>query len=189
MRLSPDFFPPMQRPLYLLHLCVIINPIHSYMKHIVTLLLIIGSLSSTSFAQSKSFRTLQNKFHGAEDVVSFSVGGFVLRTALWLSDEDEDFGVIKSVRIMSIPMRELRDRDLKVSGFRKLLLHDDFEEMVSASDNGDYATVYMQEHGKNNNLYFLLVESDDELTAIEIKGYLDPKKLLEEKNHERLTSL
>ncbi|HEY9045150.1 MAG TPA: DUF4252 domain-containing protein [Ohtaekwangia sp.] len=157
------------------------------MKRIVTLLLVMASLSS--FAQSKSFSTLKQKLNGAEDAVSFSIGGFVLRTALWLSDEDDDFGVIKSVRIFHVPMDALRERELKVSGFRKLLKNDAFEEMASASEDGNYITVYMQEHGKKNNLYFMLVESDDELTAIEIKGYLDPKKLLEEKSHERLTSL
>jgi hypothetical protein len=47
----------------------------------------------------------------------------------------------------------------------------------------------MQERKRNKNLYFLLIEGEDQILAIEIKGYLDPKKLLETNSKERLTSL
>lgn len=70
-----------------------------------------------------------------------------------------------------------------------MLRNDHFEEMVSASEDGDHITVYMQERGKNKNLYFVLIEGEDEVAAIEIKGYLDPKKLLHSNSKEKLTSL
>jgi hypothetical protein len=160
------------------------------MKSIFALVFTIASL--TTFAQSESFLTFKESLDDAEDVVSFKVGGFVLRTALWLSGESdfkEEFGEVQSVRFMVVPMEELDKRNLKVSGFKRVLRNDHFEEMVSASEEGDRITVYMQERGKNKNLYFVLIEGEDEIAAIEIKGYLDPKKLIESNSKEKLTSL
>lgn len=160
------------------------------MKSIFALVFTIASL--TTFAQSESFLTFRESLNDAEDVVSFKVGGFVLRTALWLSgdsDVKEEFGEVHSVRFVVAPMEELEKRKLKVSGFKRVLRNDHFEEMVSASEDGDQITVYMQERGKNKNLYFVLIEGEDEVAAIEIKGYLDPKKLLHSNSKEKLTSL
>lgn len=160
------------------------------MKSIFALVFTIASI--TTYAQSESFLTFKESLDDAEDVVSFKVGGFVLRTVLWLSGESdfkEEFGKVNSVRFIVAPIEELDKRKLKVSGFKKVLRHDHFEEMVSATEEGDRITVYMQERGKNKNLYFVLIESEDEIAAIEIKGYLDPKKLLESNSKEKLTSL
>lgn len=160
------------------------------MKSIFALVFTIASFAT--FAQSESFLTFKESLNDAEDVVSFKVGGFVLRTALWLSGESdfkEEFGEVQSVRFMVVPMEELDKRKLKVSGFKRVLHNDHFEEMVSASQEGDHITVYMQERGRNKNLYFVLIEGEDEIAAIEIKGYLDPKKLLESNSKQKLTSL
>ena len=150
------------------------------MKSIFALVFTIASLSA--FAQSESFLTFKENLADAEDAVSFKIGGFVLRTALWLASESEardEFGEVRSLRFMNVPMHEVNKRNLKVSGFKRVLKNDHFEEVISAYDDGNQVTVYMQERGKNNNLYFMLIESEDELTAIEIKGHLDPKTLLE----------
>jgi len=160
------------------------------MKNIFALVFTITSL--TTFAQSESFLTFKENLADAEDAVSFKIGGFVLRTELWLSNESDvrdEFGEVHSLRFMNVPMDEVHKRNLKVSGFKSVLKNDHFEEVISASEDGDQVTVYMQERGKNNNLYFMLIESEDELTAIEIKGYLDPKKLLESNSKGKLTSL
>ena len=142
-----------------------VNP--TTMKSIFALVCTLASL--TTFAQSESFLTFRESLNDAEDVVSFKVGGFVLRTALWLSgdsDVKEEFGEVHSVRFIVAPMEELEKRKLKVSGFKKVLRNDHFEEMVSASEDGDHITVYMQERGKNKNLYFVLIEGEDEVAAI-----------------------
>ncbi len=160
------------------------------MKSIFALVFTIASL--TTFAQSESFLTFKENLSDAEDAVSFKIGGFVLRTALWLSGESDvkdEFGEVYSVRFMNVPMNEVNKRNLKVGGFKRVLKNDHFEEVISASTDGDQVTVYLQERGRNKNLYFVLIESEDELTAIEIKGYLVPKKLLESNSKEKLTSL
>jgi hypothetical protein len=160
------------------------------MKNILALVLITASLST--FAQSESFLTLKEKFSASRNVTSISVGGFILRTALLISGEDDyrdEFGDVSSVRLINIPIEELDKRNLKISGFKKVLRNDNFEEVVSASEDGEHVTIYMQERKRNKNLYFLLIEGEDQILAIEIKGYLDPKKLLETNSKERLTSL
>jgi hypothetical protein len=160
------------------------------MKNILALVLITASLST--FAQSESFLTLKEKFSDSRNVTSISVGGFILRTALLISGEDDyrgEFGDVSNVRLINIPIEELDKRNLKISGFKKVLRNDNFEEVVSASEDGEHVTIYMQERKRNKNLYFLLIEGEDQILAIEIKGYLDPKKLLETNSKERLTSL
>lgn len=153
--------------------------------------LVFTIVSFTTFAQSESFLTFKESLDDAENVVSLKVDGFVLKTALWLSgdsDFKEEFGEVRSVRFIVVPMEELNKRKLKVSGFKKVLRNDHFEEMVSASEEGDRITVYMQERG-NKNLYFVLIEGEDEIAAIEIKGNLDPKNLLHSNTKQKLTSL
>jgi hypothetical protein len=160
------------------------------MKNILALVLITASLST--FAQSESFLTLKEKFSDSRNVTSISVGGFILRTALLISGEDDyrgEFGDVSNIRLINIPIEELDKRNLKISGFKKVLRNDNFEEVVSASEDGEHVTIYMQERKRNKNLYFLLIEGEDQILAIEIKGYLDPKKLLETNSKERLTSL
>ncbi|SKC78710.1 DUF4252 domain-containing protein [Ohtaekwangia koreensis] len=160
------------------------------MKNILALVLITASLST--FAQSESFLTLKEKFGDSRNVTSISVGGFILRTALLISGEDhyrDEFGDVSNVRLINIPIEELDKRNLKISGFKKVLRNDNFEEVVSASEDGEHVTIYMQERKRNKNLYFLLIEGEDQILAIEIKGYLDPKKLLETNSKDRLTSL
>jgi hypothetical protein len=160
------------------------------MKSIFALVFTIASLAT--FAQSESFLTFKESLDDAENIVSLKVDGFVLKTALWLSgdsDFKEEFHNVHSVRFIVVPKEELNKRKLKVSGFKRVLRNDHFEEMVSASEDGDHITVYMQERGKNKNLYFVLIEGKDEIAAIEIKGYLHPEKLLHSNTKEKITSL
>jgi hypothetical protein len=150
------------------------------MKTIVTILLL--CISTLAFAQSKSFSTLREKFAKADDVTTVRVGGFVLRTILWMSNESEwseDFGKIESVRVMNIPQREFLERNLSPKGFKNVLVNDDFEELATTFDNGEHLTIYLQDREKRPDLYFLLVESEKEVTAIEISGALNANKIIE----------
>jgi hypothetical protein len=156
------------------------------MKSIITILFI--TISSLAVAQSKSFSTLREKFVEADDVSSVRVSGFVLKTILWMAGETEwsdDFGKVKSVRVINIPQREFKERNLTPGGFKKVLAKDSFEEMASTLDNGERLTIYLKDRDQRSDLYFLLVENNSEVTAIEIRGELDPKKIIEDhqKNH------
>lgn len=131
-------------------------------------------------AQSKSFQTLHDHFAGREDVHAFSINGFFCRLALSMAiDEDDELlrnlsRDIDHVRFMVIPKDEFYKQDLSVNGFKKYLLKDSFEQMMSVRDQGDNVNVYMREDGNHTNRYFVLVEETDEVVAIEMKGYIDP---------------
>jgi hypothetical protein len=156
------------------------------MKNILTLMLVFSVASA--FSQSKSFEILCEKFKGENDVTSVSVGGFLLKTAIWLSGEKElrnEVGDIKSVRLINIPQREITRQNLHLSGFKKVLAKDNFEEVLLNKDKGELITVYICENQKASNLYFFLIEEADEVTAIEIKGHLDPRKIIEERHHKK----
>jgi hypothetical protein len=161
------------------------------MKSVITFLFLVVLTISAS-AQSDSFLTFKQKLHGADELVSVSVNGFWLRTAIWIANEDEDLrgslDGIQGVRFVHVPARELSSRNLKVKGFEKLLIRDGFEEVLRASDDGDKVAVFMQE-GKHENLYFLLIEGDNEVTAIEINGYIDAEKIVKKHCTKTLTSL
>ena len=160
------------------------------MKYLITLLFAFSAVCS--FSQSKSFVTLKEKFAETEDVTSVRVSSFVIRTVLWLSGDDDmrkEFENVRSIRIMTIPQREFAHRKVSAKGFKKVLAGDKFEEITSVRDQKDLVTVYLQEHSEDVNLYFLLIENNDEVTAVEIKGHLDPRKLIESHNKEKFTSL
>jgi hypothetical protein len=154
------------------------------MKSLITLIFI--ALSLATFGQSKSFSTLKNKFSGAEDVSTVRVGGFVLKTILWMAGETDwrdDFGTVSSVRVINIPKREFESRRLSADGFKKVLANDHFEEVAATYDAGEHLTIYIQDKAKGSDLYFLLVENNKEVTAIEIRGEIDAKKII--KDHQK----
>jgi hypothetical protein len=154
------------------------------MKHLITLLFLLATVAA--FSQSNSFLTLKEKFHGDREVTSLSVGGFLLKTALLFSGEDDfrdEFGNVRNVRLINIPQEAFEDRHLKLSGFKKVLRRDNFEEVVRSREGNEEVTVYIQEHGSDSNLYFILVEEASEVTAIEIKGKIDPKIIVQ--NHSK----
>jgi len=154
------------------------------MKSLFTILFVTAALASS--AQSKSFSTLKSKFSEAEDVTSVRVGGFFLKTILWMAGESEwrdDFGTVSNVRVINIPQREFRSRQLSTAGFKKVLAGDNFEEVAATYDGGEHLTIYMQDREKGYDRYFLLVETKEEITAIEIKGEIDPGKIV--KDHQK----
>lgn len=160
------------------------------MKAIVTILL--ATFTSVAFSQSKSYSTLKHKFSGAENVTSVKISGLILKTALWIAGENDwsdDYGRVKSLRVMSIPQGEFRERNLSANGFKKVLVKDNFEEIASTFDNGERLTIYLREHKNASNLYFLVVESDKEVTAIEIKGYLNPQRIIEDHQKKHLNNI
>jgi hypothetical protein len=103
-------------------------------------------------------------------------------------DWREDFGQVRNVRIINIPQQAFKNRHLSATGFKKVLAQDKFQEMAAVREDGDHVTVYMKD-GKRANIYFVLVESADEVTAVEIKGYLDPKKLIEDRHKQKFTNI
>ncbi|MBL7857179.1 MAG: DUF4252 domain-containing protein [Cyclobacteriaceae bacterium] len=139
-------------------------------------------LTSVAMAQSSSYQTLKNKFSDSKDVHSFSVNGFFARAILWMADEYEfkkAISEVKSIRLMTIPKSEFKDRGVSLSGYKKLLERDAYEQLAHVRDHGDDVTFYLQSTKKQGNRYMVLVEESDEVVVIEMRGYIDPTILLD----------
>lgn len=135
-------------------------------------------------AQSESYQALKDNFRKRPDVFSVSVGGWMCRLVLKMADEYEFSDAIRKVRhvrLITIPAREFDALHLSVKGFKQVLKKDSFEELSRVREEKETVTVYLQESSNHKNRYFVLVEGDDQVTGIEIKGYLDPKILQEKK--------
>jgi len=143
---------------------------------ILVLVLIVGS----AHAQSRSYQTLKDNFIDQPDVHSFSVSGWMGRVILNLAGEYEFKEAIKDlnhVRVITIPRSEFKARNLTVKGFKNVLKQDSFQELAFIRDNGEEVSIYLKEGNNNKNQYFVLVEEEQEVVAIEMKGYIDLQQL------------
>jgi hypothetical protein len=150
------------------------------MKKITFLLTL---LSSVSLAQSNSFQSLKENFANGEDVVSISFGGFVMRTALWMMDDEEvnewmdGIENVRQLRFINIPKEEFVKKGLKLNSFRKYVIKDGFEQLLTVKENDDHVEFFMQEGSKNKNRYLVIAEQEDEVTVFELTGFIDIEKL------------
>ncbi|MBT1703200.1 DUF4252 domain-containing protein [Chryseosolibacter indicus] len=152
------------------------------MKSVLTTLTVIFLVTSGVFAQSESFHLLENKFKGSENVHALSLSGFLSRIVLRCAGEHDFRKAVKQVkhiRIINIPKSAFEAEQVTVHGFKKVLKKDSFEEVLSVRDHGDDVTLYMKsESNRKNSSYFLLVEEESEVVAIELHGYIDPNVML-----------
>jgi hypothetical protein len=140
--------------------------------------------TSSSFAQSNSYHVLRDKFKNQPDVHSFSFSGWVGRLVLKAAGEYEFRNAIKDlnhVRLITIPRSEFSAQQVSVKGFKKVLRQDSYEELAFIRDEREEVTIYLREGNNHKNTYFVLVDEEHEVVAIELIGYLDPK-LLNPKN-------
>lgn len=131
-------------------------------------------------AQSNSYQLLKNKFKDQPDVYSFSFNGWMSRIVLNLAGDYEFRNAIKDIkymRLITIPQSEFSAQNVTVNGFKKLLKQDSFEELAFIHDQGEGVSIYLREGNNHKNHYFVLIEKEREVVAIELKGYLDPKSL------------
>jgi hypothetical protein len=154
-------------------------------KFITLALLII--FPASAFAQSKSFQILKEKFRGTENVFSIRTSGFMARTVLWMAGEREYNSAIRdvyNVRLMVIPKSAFRKKEVTLEGFRKVIRKDGFEELAHMRDHGDDVTILIQSPSqkRSDNRYLLLVEENDEVVVIEVRGYIDPELMFKDKN-------
>ncbi len=148
---------------------------------ILSLLFIV---SISAHAQSNSYQILKDNFIDRPEVHSFSFSGWMGRFVLNLAGELEFRDAIKElkhVRLITIPRAEFAAQKLSVNGFKKVLKQDSFEELAFIRDNGEEVSIYLREGNNHKNQYFVLIEEEQEVVAIELKGYIDPS-LLNPKN-------
>jgi hypothetical protein len=156
------------------------NQSNNSMRSVLIILVTILFTVSNSFAQSRSYEALKEKFSNRPDVHSFSFGAWMGRLVLKMAGEHEFTNAIKDVkhvRLITIPKQEFAAQHVSVKGFKKLLKQDYFEELAFIRDTGEEVTIYLREGNNNKNHYFVLVEEEQEVVAIELKGYIDPKEL------------
>lgn len=146
------------------------------------ILLALAASTIFAYAQSDSYITLKDTFKGGRDVHHFSVSGGLCRLILAMADEHEYRDAImdvSSVKFIVIPKAEFYSRKVSVQGFKQILSQDNFHQLANFRDHGDDVTFFIQENNrKNKNHYFILVEENNEIVGIEIKGYVDPDKLV-----------
>jgi hypothetical protein len=150
------------------------------MKKIIIIVLLSTLTSFASLAQSKSYSALKDKFSSSDDVHSFSVGGWICRLVMnWAGEYEFKQAIedLRHVRIIVIPKEEFERNDVSVNGFKKILKQDAFQELAHVKDHGDDVSIYIREMSNKRNYYFVLVEDNDEVTAIELHGYLNPELL------------
>jgi hypothetical protein len=143
-----------------------------------TLFLLFLFAASAAASQSRSYLDLKRNFAGQPEVRSIGVSGAICRLVVNIvSHEDQELADaldgVKHVRLMTIPLEEFERRGLSVRGFRSRLTQDNFELIANFKDSDSGVTLYHRPE-KNDDRYFVLVEEDDELVAIEMKGFIDP---------------
>jgi hypothetical protein len=152
------------------------------MKSITASIALLLLITSAAFSQSKSFMILKEKFSGAHNSFSFTTSGFFARTILRFSgghDYVHALRDVKTIRLIVIPEASFKAQHVTLPGFIKVAKQDSFEELAHVRDSGDDVTLLIQspEKGKDNNRYLVLVDSDNEIVAIEVWGYIDPEEL------------
>jgi hypothetical protein len=149
---------------------------------IATLVVSMLLVAVTTFSQSKSYRTLSDKFRGQENVFQFKTSGFLARFIIGLAGEHEFTEAIrdvKNIRLITIPQETLKEAELTLKGFARFAKKDSFEELAHFHDNGDDVTFLMQSGTNgNDNRYLVLIDGSHEIVVLEIKGFVDPDKLL-----------
>jgi hypothetical protein len=171
----------MQRLFINKHL-VSIKP-HYAMKKITTcfiICLVISSAVSVS-AQSNSFLAFGEKFSDQNDVHHFRTNGFLARSVIWMAGEHEFTRAIRSVRsidLIVVPKSAFSREDVTVSGFKKVLKKDSFDELARVTDHGDDVTLYARSTQSRNSRYIILIEQSDEVVLIELEGNIDPDLLI-----------
>jgi hypothetical protein len=146
----------------------------------ISAVLLILLTSTSLLAQSDSYHALREKFRGERDVIALHASGAFARTILWVAGE-KDFkdaiGDVDDIRFIVIPKRAFRANDVSLNGFKKIAREDSFEEVARVKDHGDDVTLMMQtsySNKHNENRYLVVVDSNEEVVVMEIKGYVDP---------------
>jgi len=147
------------------------------MKYTSLAIAFILAVTTSGFAQSQSFQTLEKKFALNDDVRSFSTSGFLARNILWLAGEHEfkkAIRQVKNIRIITIPKHAFIENQVSVQGFKKVIHRDSFEEVASVRDQGDDVSIFIQPL-KNSSLnrYLILIDNTCEVVVVEIKGHID----------------
>lgn len=88
---------------------------------------------------------------------------------------------IRSIDLITVPKSAFGQAEVTVSGFKKVLKEDSFDELARVKDCGDDVTLYIRSTKSRNNRYIILIEQPEEVVVIELTGQIDPDFLLNSK--------
>jgi hypothetical protein len=155
------------------------------MKRFFLVSLMICGAATMLNAQSNSYRMLHKQFADSDEVKSYRLRGLMIRlVAEIVEDEDERLAAslrnIKRVRLLTIPKEEFKVQELTVSGFKSRLPKDRFELMGDFRDEEGSVAFFHRAEKRGKNCYFVIIDQDDEVIAIEMKGYIDPAIMVDQ---------
>jgi hypothetical protein len=130
-------------------------------------------------AQSDSYKMLRSHFADQPEVRSFKLSGMMCRIIVEIIEHDDDrlaaaLEEVRHVRVMTIPKKEFAAQGLTVGGFKSRLPKDDFEIVGDFKDQGGSVAFFHRQEKKSKDRYFVIIEEEDEVIAIEMKGSIDP---------------
>jgi hypothetical protein len=141
-------------------------------------------------AQSNSYKMLRSEFSDDPDVKSYHLRGWMIRLVAQIVEDDDarlsaSLREVKRVRLITIPKEQFAKEDVTVSGFKSKLPGDHFELMGDFRDGEGSVAFFHRPEKRGKNCYFVIIDQDDEVIAIEMKGYIDPAIMVD---RDRFTS-
>ncbi len=152
-----------------------------------TLLLIATVLSTGLWAQSKTLKSFHEKYHDDRDATNITIDGTLLNLvgalAAYAEDDEEAQAFaniaknIKSMNILSVPMYGTGLSGKEVSGLRRNLKKESYEELMTMRDGDQKINFLADADEKQLRNMVVLVEDKDELVVMNINGLLNMKDL------------
>jgi Domain of unknown function (DUF4252) len=134
---------------------------------------------SVANSQHNSIRVLKDRFRGEADVHSFKLEGLMARLALKMIDDHEfkeAISGVRSIEFITIPKEAFIQQRVSVSGYKKFLEENHFENLMEVKDNGEVVS-FLLAPGKKRDYYVVIVDNPREVVVFELKGYIDPAML------------
>lgn len=138
---------------------------------------------SVANSQHNSIRVLKDRFRGEADVHSFKLEGLMARLALKIIDDHEfkeAISGVRSIEFITIPKEAFIQQRVSVSGYKKFLEENHFESLMEVKDNGEVVS-FLLAPGKKRDYYVVIVDNPREVVVFELKGYIDPAMLTNQK--------
>jgi hypothetical protein len=143
---------------------------------------LLAIVATTGYSQSNSFSMLKSNYEDLEDVHTFSLPRFFCKMISSMADDAEFKDAVKNIRsfeLITIPNATFSAGHHTKEGFRKLLQKDNFESLATVKDHGDNVEIFRQ-HGNPNDRYLVWTDNSTDVTAIEVEGDIDVKKLMKQ---------
>ena len=143
------------------------------------LALLIACSAASVHAQSDSYKMLRRHFADSPEVRSYRLNGLMCRVIVKILENDDEtlaaaLDDVRHVRFMTIPREAFTAQGLTVGGFKSRLPKDGFEVIADITNDGSTLAFFHRQEERHKNCYFVIIEDEGEVVAIEMKGNIDP---------------